>query len=101
MTDFKPDIPVEVNPSTAVALASTAIRYIVVLLAGVAALLGLASKGDLAGIIAYLQSEEGLSLGAAVIAVGTFVWGLYSKWRAKQKLVVLARSAPIGQVKGE
>lgn len=101
MSDFTPDKPIEVNPSATVALGSTAVRYLTVLLGGVVAILGLLDKRDLAGIIAYLQSAEGLAFAAAAASVATFVWGLFSKWRATQKQVALARSAPIGQVKGE
>jgi len=70
-----------------------AARYVVVLIGFMTAVLGLFKTHDIAGLIAYVQTHGGETLGAVsgLIALGTAAYGVFkSKKRGTQVATVAA-----------
>lgn len=86
--------PIVVNPSPLGAQAMSAARVAVMIMAAGAAIMGFLDRGDLAGLILYLQSDGFVPALAAVIGCATFVWSQIKTRRDRAKLVIAAQAAP-------
>ena len=83
--------PIAVNATPANDQISAAVRTVVLLISVVTALAGLASKHDLAGFIAYVQSAPFITAAGLVMGAGTFAWGQWkTRHRAKQLATIAA-----------
>lgn len=81
--------PIVITPSSVGSQLAAAMRILTVLISGFAALMQLLSARDLAGAYQWVQSTSGAGFIAAVIAVGTFAFSMYTTFRKHQKLVIL------------
>lgn len=93
-TDMTESTPIVVNPSSVQAMIITGLRYFATVVGGVTAVLGLVGKRDLSGLIAYVQSADGLALIGAIVAIGGSAYGVFKTYSNKQKLVTTADAAP-------
>ena len=85
--------------------ALAAIRVILVSLGLLAAVLGFMARGDLVGLISYLQRDEGLTGLITLVGLISFVWGQIKTRRNHEARVILT-SLPttpnsIGLVSGD
>lgn len=89
-----PEQPIQVQPSPIAAQAASTVRVVVLIVTGAAAIIGFLSKRDIAGLVAYLQSDGAVPAIATVIAAATYVWGQWKLRHERAKLVVAAAAAP-------
>lgn len=89
----KPD-PIVINRSATGAMIAAGVRVVIVLLSGLAAVLGFIGHRDLAGLVGYLQSESFVPVAAAIVAVGTFLASQWSTWRKHRDAVTTGDAAP-------
>ena len=83
--------PIAVNATPANDQITSAVRTVVLLISVMTALAGLASKHDLAGFIAYVQSAPFITAAGLVMGSVTFAWGqLKTRRRAKQLATIAA-----------
>jgi hypothetical protein len=75
-------------------LLTAAGRYAVVIFTIFPALLALFKARDIAGVISFLQGNQGAALLAAVIGLGTLAYGLIKTRRRGAQLVTAAEAAP-------
>ena len=88
-TNETPQIAVNATPANDQIAA--AVRTVVLLISVVTALAGLASKHDLVGFIAYVQSAPFITAAGLVMGAGTFAWGQWkTRHRAKQLASIAA-----------
>ena len=73
-----------------------AIRYLVVIVGFITAVLGLLKTKDIAGLIAYVQLNIGSTFAAllGLIALGTAIFGVFKTGKRSSQLVVAADAAP-------
>jgi hypothetical protein len=76
-----------ITPGTFQSTALAALRGLAILIAGFTAIIGFLGKRDLAGLITYVQSTDFLPFAAAVIAGGSFVWGVWKNYERKKMLL--------------
>jgi hypothetical protein len=78
--------PIEVSPNAGLLdLAAALFRYLTVIVTLGAALLAVLQTKDIAQIIVFMRGTEGSALIAAVIGLGTLLYGLYkTKLRGSQ-----------------
>lgn len=88
------DTPVVVNPSAAGDQITSALRTLVVLIGGVAAIVGFLGKRDLAGLVTYLQTGAFVPIMGAAGAVLAFLYGQWKTIMRKRQLVTVAAAAP-------
>ena len=80
-----------VNPTPARDQAAAAIRTVLLVLSVVTALSGIIARRSLIEFIAYMQSQDFLTVLSLVIGAGTFVWGQWkTRHRAKQLATIAA-----------
>lgn len=91
---MEPKYPIVVSASAIQTTLFAALRIFSVLLGGVTALLGFASKRDLAGLIAYVQSSDFTAVAGALAAVFSVAYGLWHTYRQKADLITVAKAAP-------
>jgi hypothetical protein len=64
-------------------------RYVVVIVTIYPAISALLKSRDVFGLIAFFQSSEGAALAAAIVGIGTLLYGLYkTHFRAAQVVTV-------------
>lgn len=88
------ETPIVVNPSPISAQALSAARVAVMIVAAITSVMGFLDRGDLAGLILYLQSDAFLPALAALIGLATFVWSQIRTRREQAKKVIMADAAP-------
>lgn len=86
--------PYTVNPSAIMAQAPVLLRQVTLVLGGVAAVLGFVSTHDLAGLVAYLQSEQFVPIFVALSGAASLAWGQVKAHRDRVRLVTIAKAAP-------
>lgn len=86
--------PIQVQPSPIGAQAAASVRVLILILTGATAIIGFLGKRDIAGLVAYLQSDGAVPALAAVIGAGTYVWGQWRLRHERAKLVIAAAAAP-------
>ena len=86
--------PIVVNDRAIQDAIVTGFRYLGTIVGGVAAVFGLATKGDIAGLTAYFQGADGLALIGAVTAVGGLAYGAWKAYHNKTKMVSVAKADP-------
>ena len=86
------DQPMTVNAGPANDQIAAAVRTIVLVVSAITALAGLASKHDLAGLIAYVQSSDFITAAGVVVSAGVFAWG---QLKTRKRAVQLATMASI------
>jgi len=86
--------PIVINPSVIATLAPVLLRQVLLVVGGSVMIVGLLKQRDMAGLYAYLQSEDFITFiatGAVLLSLG---YGqLRSLWD-KANLVTLGRKAP-------
>jgi hypothetical protein len=82
--------PISVNATPATDQIAAAMRSLVLVVSAITALAGIASKHDLKGFIAYVQSSDFLAAASVVVAVGSFAW---SQLKTRKRAVQLATIA--------
>ncbi len=83
--------PIVVSPNAGVVDTLTALgRYIVVIMSAIPILLQLLGARDVFAIIAYLRGSDGATLIAAVIGVGTLVYGLIKTRKRGAQIATVA-----------
>jgi hypothetical protein len=75
------------TPGTFQSTALAALRGLAILIAGFTAIIGFVSRRDLGGLVTYVQSTDFLPFAAAVIAGGSFVWGVWKNYERKKMLL--------------
>ena len=83
-----------IKPTTITEAAVAGVRILTVLIGGSAAIGGFVSKHDLAGLIAYLQSQQFIPVAGAIAAVATFGYGLWRTYKTKKSLLAVAEAVP-------
>lgn len=76
-----------ITPGTAQSTLLAALRGLAILIAGFTAIIGYIGKRDLAGLVAYVQSTDFLPFAAALIAAGSFAWGVWKNYERKKMLL--------------
>ena len=94
--------PISVNVSNKLALATMVFRYMGTGAAGMMSLLGFARSKDIAGLVAYAQSDAVLPFLTALAALGLMAWAAAQVILNKRVLVKVANAAPdsVAVVKG-
>jgi hypothetical protein len=77
----------EINPSAIATHVPILIRQVLLVVGGVIAAVGFLSRRDMAGLWAYLQTDDFMTVAATAATLGTLAYG---QWR----LVTIADSAP-------
>jgi hypothetical protein len=74
-----------------------ALRYVVVLVTFVTAVLALLKTRDIAGLISYIQSHGGEVLGAVsgLIALGTAAYGVFKSHKRGDQVAAVASSSQV------
>jgi hypothetical protein len=85
ITGVEKPIEVSSNQGGLDALAALG-RQLVLILGGGSILLTLAGERNLQGMIDFLQSADGAKWVAALVTVGTLVWGQWKTWRRGKQL---------------
>jgi len=75
------------SPGTFQSTLLSALRGLAVLIGGFTAIIGFVGKRDLAGLIGYVQSTDFLPFAAALLAAGSFVWGVWKNYERKKMLL--------------
>ena len=86
--------PLSVNVGNKLALATMVFRYMGTGAAGMISLLGFARNKDIAGLVAYAQSDAVLPFLTALVALGLMAWGAIRVVLNKRDLVKVAAAAP-------
>jgi len=77
------------TPGTVQSTLLAALRGLAVLIGGFTAIIGFVGKRDLSGLIVYVQSTDFLPFAAALIAAGSFVWGVWKNYQRKHMLLTI------------
>lgn len=93
-TEIDTPLPIVVNPGNAAALTMQTLRQLALIASGSMTLLGLLGTRDVAGFLAFVQSSDMVTLGAAVVTIATMAWGWARTVWNKAKLVTAAAAAP-------
>ena len=88
------DKPYQVNPSAVMAQAPVLLRQLLLVIGGAAAVIGFASASDLAGLWAYLQSDQFVTVFVAGSGLVTLLYGQWKTHRDRVRLVTIAQAAP-------
>jgi hypothetical protein len=101
-TPTPPATPIIINPDPTVGQMATIARYLAILIGGASGIAGLVSRHDIAGLVAYLQSNALVSFLGAALALGTAAYGLYEKLHTQKKLIKMEPFVPdtVAQLKG-
>ena len=89
--------PVVVKESALPAPIAAAMRYLVVIAGAIPILIQLIGAKDVAAIVAYFQSEAGVTLIASITSLATLAYGLFKTYQTKKTLVAAADAAPNDQ----
>lgn len=90
MADITPDNPVTFDTSKLKAQISTGLRDLGIVVTFGTGLLGLIGKRDLSGIMAFMQSEQGLT---ALSLVAGIALTAYRQWKARHNVKVVEAAA--------
>jgi len=74
---------------------TAALRYLVVIAGTIPLLLTFLGQGDVVGLIAYLQSADGVKFTAAVVAVVTLAYGLWKTRKRGAQIATVAMDARV------
>jgi hypothetical protein len=86
--------PIIVSATAIRDAAYAALRVLSVLIGGFVALVGFIGHRDLNGLIAWVRSDDFLSVAGALVTAGSFGWGVWKTYRTKRRLVLVADAAP-------
>ena len=86
----------EVKPAPA--MAGTAVRDLLVILAALPILIKLIGARDLTSILQYLQSSEGATFLAVLLPILASGWRAYASYRTKKTLLETPSAAHTGPV---
>ena len=86
--------PIEVDPSSARAVAGTLAGALAILATGLPALLGLVRAHDLVELARWVQGTQGAAFFSAAGLVATVGWRAWVAVRKHVRLLVAARAAP-------
>lgn len=89
-----PEKPYEINPSAVMAQAPVLLRQILLVLGGMGAVFGFLSARDIAGLWAYLQSEQFVPVFMAAAGGASLLYGQWKAHRDRVRLVVLGKNVP-------
>lgn len=90
------DKPVVVSSSQGTIDAVMAsMRYLVVVLAGFSALLGFLQNQDIVGLLEYIRGTEGTKFIAAVVAVGTMIYGIFKTHKRGAQTATVAEDSRV------
>ena len=88
------ETPITINPSVAATSVPVLFRQLLLAVGGAATLIGFLSAKDIAGLWAYLQTEEFISWLGTAAMLGSLAWG---QWRSLQNtadLTTIGRQVP-------
>jgi len=86
MADITPENPVTFDTSKTRAMISTGLRDVGIVVTFGAGLLGLIGKRDLTGIMAFMQSEQGITALSLVAGIALTAW---RQWNARHNVKVV------------
>ena len=84
----------QINPSALAAHIPVLIRQVLLVVGGVIAAVGFLSRHDMAGLWAYLQTDEFATIAATAVTLGSLAWGQWKAYKDRARLVTIAQSAP-------
>jgi len=86
--------PYEINPSAIAAHVPVLLRQVLLVVGGVIAAVGFLSRRDMAGLWAYLQTDDFATVAATAATLGTLAYGQWKAHKDRARLVAIAESAP-------
>lgn len=83
--------PIKINPSAVMAHGPVLLRQLALILLGSATIIGFLGRQDMAGLWAWLQTDDGAKLVATVGTLATLAYGQFRAHDIKTTLVTLGR----------
>lgn len=88
--------PIVVSPNAGIIDLMTALgRYVIVIVTAIPLMLKLLGTHDLVAIISYFRSADGTALTAAVVGIGTLLYGLWKTHKRGAQIATVALSPSV------